>query len=271
MKKILFLSSLFLFSANLSSQIKNKYENNYTAAFSMEDGSTIKGHFLGEVTNSTSMGGFVLSNRIASFQYADLGTDKKKKLNSRDVKSIVYYNGDDIAKIQEKIKIKQVTKNGKLSSDTNEEFEYLLYDGKIKLYGSNVFFCESMHCYYTHSNFYIKKSSDPYAVLAVKPKGQMSFKLGSSIENTVDAFRMVGGKCSAFNEYLDFFDKTMIKEQQLDKKLQKDYQTIFKETTKEMAAKKATGDLFDEVAGRVQAHQMDVFLGIISEYEKSCP
>jgi hypothetical protein len=260
---------MLLLSSNLFSQYADK--TNYIAEFAMEDGSTVRGHYIGEVTRSTSMGVFILSNRIAAFQYADMDTKKKNRLNSRDVKRIVYYKGEDVAKIQEKIQVKQVTNNFKLSAETDEEFEFLLHDGKIQLYGSNVFRCENMSCYYTHSNFYLKKSADPYAVLAVKPKGQMSFKLGSSIENTVDAFRMVGGKCSAFNEYLDFFDKTMIKEQQLDKKLQKDYQTIFKETTKEMAAKKATGDLFDEVAGRVQAHQMDVFLGIISEYEKSCP
>ncbi|MBW8358219.1 MAG: hypothetical protein K0M63_00280 [Weeksellaceae bacterium] len=269
MKKILLLSSLLLFSCSLLSQYSDKTD--YIAEFSMEDGSTLKGHYFGEITHSSSVGAFVVSNRIASFQYTPLGEDKRKKLSARDVKKIVYYNGDDVAKIQEKIQVKTVIKNGKLSSDTDEEFEYLLYDGKIKLYGSNVFFCENMGCYYTHTNFYIKKDADPYAVLAVKPKGQMSFKLGSSIENTVDAFRAVGGKCPAFNDYLNFFDKTMIKEQQLDKKLQKDYQEIFKETMRELAAKKASRRLFDEVAGRIQSHQMEVFVGIIGEYEKACP
>lgn len=269
MKKILLVSSMLLVSSNFFAQYADKKD--YIAEFAMEDGSTVRGHFIAEVTRSTSMGGFILSNRIAAFQYADTETKKRNRLNSRDVNRIVYYNGADIAKIQEKIQVKQVTNNFKLSAETDEEFEFLLRDGKIQLYGSNVFRCEGMSCYYTHSNFYLKKSADPYAVLAVKPKSQISFKLGSSIENTVDAFRMVGGKCAPFNDYLDFFDKTVIKEQQLDKKLQKDYQVIFKETMKELAARKQTRNLFDEVAARVQARQMEVFLGILGEYEKSCP
>src|SRR5690606_11998592 len=177
MKKILLVSSLLLASSGLFAQYADKKD--YIAEFAMEDGSTVRGHFIADVTRSTSMGGFLLSNRIAAFQYADMATKKRKRLNSRDVKKIDYYNGRDIAEIQEKIQVKQVTGNFKLSAETDEEFEFLLRDGKIQLYGSNVFRCEDMSCYYTHSNFYLKKSADPYAVLAVKPKSQISFKLGS--------------------------------------------------------------------------------------------
>ncbi len=269
--KLLFLFML-CFAIGLNAQKTSKFGNNYIAEFFLENGTSIKGYFLGEVTNTHTIGELILSSRISAFQYATLDDEKKKKVDAKDVKKIVYYDGDEVAKIQEKIAVKIIERSGKLSDKTGTEFAYLLHDGKIKLYGYNSFMCQNGGCYYTHSNFYIKKSDDPYAVLAVKPKGQFNFKMGSSIENIVEAFREVGGKCPEFSKYLDFFDKKMMKEEQLDKKLQKDYQEIYKNTVKDVQQKKiASHVLFDAVAERVQEHQAEIFMGIISEYEKSCP
>ncbi len=271
MKKILLFFTFILFSASTSGQKKHKYQYNTIVDFSMADGTTVRGYYLGEQTKRSSINPFDLRSSLISFLYADLDNDKNKTLSASDVQKITYYDGDEVSKIQEKIKVKSGDIVANTGPATPEVFEYLLYDGKIKLYGSNVFLCENGGCTYSHANLYLKHHADPYAVLAVKEKKRLSFKLGSSIENIADAFRTVGGKCSTFNEYLDFFDKTMMKEQQLDMKMKADYREIYIQTIKDLGKGKNLLRLYDVVAERVLAHQLKVYVGVIREYEKNCP
>jgi hypothetical protein len=271
MNGILLLFALLFMSASISGQKKHKYENNTLVDFSMADGSTVRGYYLGEETRRSSLIPIDLRSSFVSFLYADLESDKNRTLSASEVQKITFYDGEDVSKIQEKIKVKGIDNGANSSTATSEVFEYLLYDGKIKLYGSNVFLCQNGGCTYSHANLYLKHHADPYAVLAVKAKKKLSFKLGSSIENITDAFRSVGGKCSSFNDYIDFFDKTMMKEQQLDKKMQADYHEIYKQTIKDLGKGKNLLRLYDVVAERVLAHQMKVYVGVIHEYEKNCP
>ena len=242
------------------------------AEFQLEDGSSFRGHFIGPVIITFTSGQIILNNKISGFKYATLDDKVKKEIRSNDVKRVIFYNNDSIAGIQEKINVKTVDREGNLSESNFETFEYLLYDGEIKLYGSNVYTCETLSpCYYTHSNFYIQKSGDPYAVLAVKKKSQFSSKIGSSIENIVDAFKAIGGKCSSFNQYLDFFDKEILQGKKLDKTLQKEYQDIYEVTLKETKNDRTQfRKFFNLVADKVQSRQAEVYFGIIKEYEKNC-
>ncbi len=273
MVRKLFIVTFCMVNIILYAQKKQQYDENDIAEFQLEDGTSFKAYFIGPVTISSTLGQIIVSNRISGFKYATLDDQKKKEIKTNDVKRVIYYNNGNVSGTQEKIRVKTVDKNGNLSKDTDDSFEYLMYDGKIRLYGSNVYTCESSApCYYTHSNFYIQKSGEPYAVLAVKPKSQFSFKVGSSIENIVDAFRAVGGTCPSFNEYLNDFDKNMMKDKKLDKTLLKEYQDIYDATLKETKHDRAQlRGFFDLVAGRIQSRQAEVYYGIIKEYEKNCP
>lgn len=272
MRKILF-TLLCILSLVMNAQKKEVNGEDDLVEFQLEDGTSFKAHLFGTVTKTINLGQIILNNRISGFQYIGLEDQKKHEINSKDIKKVIYYNGEDIVNIQEKIKIKTVDKKGNLSGNTAETFEFLLYDGKIKLYGSNVFECISLNvCYYTHSDFYIKKSDDEFAVLAVKTKSQFNSKMGSSIANIVDAFRVVGKGCSPFNQYLDMFDKEMMQDKQLDKTLQKEYQEIYKSTEKELRKdREQFRKLFYVVANKIQSRQAEVYIGIIKEYEKNCP
>ena len=96
--------------------------------------------------------------------------------------------------------------------------------------------------------------------------------MGSSIEKIVPAFKAVGGSCSSFSQYLDAFDKDMMKDKQLDKTLQKEYQEIYKTTLKEVKNdREQLRKLFHIVANKVQSRQAEIYIGIIKEYEKNCP
>lgn len=269
-KKILFSIFCFL-SISFNSQNKEAQED--LVEFQKEDGSSFKSYDVSTVTKTIRLGQIILNNQISGFKYTSLTDQKKYTVSAKDVKKVIYYNGNEIRQVQEKIKVKAVDKKGNLSNDMDEIFEFLLYDGEIKLYGSNVFECIDLtNCYYIHSNFYIKRNGEPYAVLAVKPKSQFNTKIGSSIENIVDAFRVVGGNCSSFNQYLSVFQKEMMEEKQLDKTLQKEYQQIYKTTLQELKKdREQFRKLFDVVSGKVQNRQAEVHLGIIKEYEKNCP
>lgn len=273
MTKKLFLLIFCLFSFVLNAQKDSRYDENDIAEFQLEDGSSFKAYIIGTVTNTLNVGQIIIHNRISGFKYATLDDQKKKEISAKDVKKVIYYNGGEVSQIQEKIKVKTVDKDASLSNETAETFEYLLYDGKIKLYSSNVFECLDLtNCYYTHSNFYIKKPDDAFTVLAVKTKSQFNTKMGSSIEKIVPAFRAIGGNCSSFSKYLDDFDKNMMKDKQLDKTLQKEYQEIYKTTLKEVKNdRERLRKLFHIVADKVQSRQAEIYLGLIKEYEKNCP
>lgn len=273
MVKKLLLVILCVLNSAFNAQEKKTYDDNDVAEFQLENGTSFKAHSIKTVTKTINWGLIILHNRISAFQYITLADQKKGEIDSKDVKRVLYYSGGDVDQIQEKIKIKKVDKKGSLSDDSAETFEYLLYDGKIKLYGSNVFECIDLtNCYYTHSNFYIQKAGDPYTVLAVKPKSQFNSKMGSSIENMVDAFRAIGGDCNSFNQYLNSFDKEMMQDKQLDKTLQKEYQEIYKNTLKEVKNDRVQlRKLFQIVADKIQSRQGEIYIGIIKEYEKNCP
>ena len=270
MNKKLLIIIISLFGAAMSAQNSGKYADHLIAEFFLNDGSSFKGYYRGEINKGSSLGLFNLKSKISSFQYTTIDEEKKKKVDADEVKKIIYYDKDEVTNIQEKIYFKTIDKKGNLSEKATAQFEYLMYDGKIKLYGSNVFICEGGGgCRYSYTSFYIMKSTGPFPVLAIKPRAAISFKVGSSLENTVDAFRIVGGKCAPFNEYLNFFDKTMMKEQQLDKQLEKDYMNFLKEIFQDKD-QKVGNNYFYVVADKILEHQMKVFKGIIFEYEKNC-
>lgn len=269
-KKILF-SIFCLVSMSFNSQ-NNEFQEG-VVEFQKEDGSSFKSYDVSTVTKTINLGQIILKNQISDFKYTSLIDQKRHSISAKDVKKIIYYSGDEIKQIREKIKVKTVDKRGNLSNDTEDIFEFLLYDGKIKLYGSNVFECIDLtNCYYTHSNFYIKKNDDSYAVLAVKPKSQFNTKIGSSIENIVKAFKVVGGNCNSFSQYLDVFQKEIMEDKGFDKSLQKEYQEIYKTTLQELKKdKEQFRNFFDVVSDKIQRRQGEVFLQLINEYEKSCP
>ncbi|MFY1048002.1 hypothetical protein [Chryseobacterium sp. GP-SGM7] len=272
MKRLLLVGFCIL-NLVVTAQKNKTYDENDIAEFQLEDGTSFKAYSVKTVTKTINWGQIILNNWISAFQYVTMEDHKNKDISSKDVKRVLYYNGGEVAQIQEKIKIKKVDKKGNLSNDSAETFEYLLYDGKIKLYSSNVFECIGLSaCYYTHSNFYIQKNGEPYTVLAVKQKSQFNSKMGSSIENIVDAFRAVGGSCAAFNQYLNTFDKEMMQDKQLDKNLQKEYMEIYKTTLKEVKNdREQLRKLFYTVADKIQSRQAEIYLGIIKEYETNCP
>jgi len=271
-KKLLFVA-FFILNLVMNAQENTHNQENNMAEFHLEDGSSFKANSVEAVTKTINLGQIIVNNRVSAFKYTTAADEKRKEINSKDVRKIIYYNGNEISQIQEKIKVKTVDKKGNLSNDTAETFEYLLYDGKIKLYSSNVFECMGLNaCYYTHSNFYIQKTGEPYTVLAVKQKSQFNSKMGSSIENIVDAFRAVAGDCSPFNQYLNSFDKEMMQEKHLDKTLQKEYQEIYKTTLQEVKKdREQTRKLFYIVGDKIQNRQAEIYIGIIKEYERSCP
>lgn len=150
----------------------------------------------------------------------------------------------------------------------------MLYDGKLKIYGNNVFRCENFACFYKNSEFFIKNPDDQFAYVATGTKSQLSFSAGASLTPMVEAFRAAGGKCTSFNEYLSSFDRTVMKEQNMEKKWMKEYQQIRMNTMKELMSdkKQRNMNLIQEAVGeKVMQRQMEILKGIALEYEKNCP
>lgn len=272
MKKLSLLLFCFLNVLALAQKKEDLYTESNIAEYFAEDGTSFKAYDLGTETTSYGMGLILLSSKITGFRYATLEERKKKEAKPKDLKKVIF-NVEDSPLIQEKIQIKYVDKEGKLSSDAVESFEFLLYDGKIRLFGADVKECMNGGCGYVYSTFYIQKKDDPFAVLAVKVKSQfsMSSKMGSSLEPIVDAFRVVGGKCTAFSNYLDTFKKDVMQDQKLEENLQKGYKDFYKTELKRLIKEKNIKDLDRNIARKIHGDQEGIFMGIINEYEKNCP
>lgn len=274
-KKLLSLCLLFAVTA-VDAQKKCKHDDADIAEYKLNDGKSIRGYNLGWRTVSNNVGPVHLGTRITHMVYADTLSCKEHKIPIAEVKQVIRYDAEgDVYGIKDKISYRTIEDNGQPSSKTSTILENLIYDGKIKIYGSNVSFCEGSICWYSHSTFYLKNNVDTEAVLAVRPKGQFTKQWGSSIENMVDAFRVAGGKCKAFNDYLDYFDKEIMQKQQLNEKLQKEeFPELYKSALQHYKDRKKNGyegSLNDLISTRIQERQLEIYVGIAREYEKNCP
>lgn len=270
-KKLLLLCYCF-FTAVIFCQ--DRSDQLYIADFKMKDGSSVKGYFLGDIIRGSALGALILKSKISHFRYTDLDNDKEKRLDADDVQKILFYHGEDLVKVQERLETKNLNRDSEFSGKVKEDFAYLLYDGKLKIYGNNVFRCEDGGCIYKNSELYIKNPDEQYAYMATATKPYVSFTAGAPLTPMVEAFKSAGGKCIAFNEYLSNFDKTVMKEQNMDKKWMKEYQQIRNDTTKEIMAKRkrtSINVIQEAVDEKVMERQMEILKGIAIEYEKNCP
>ncbi len=160
MVKKLLLSISMTFACIILAQ-NSKYENHEIAEFHLQDGSTVKGYFLGEINRSQSIGELVIKSWIGSFRYANLESGESKKIDADDVKKILFYKDNDHVRTLEKIQVTTADKKLNNSEKAKEDFAYLLYDGKLKVYGSNIFRCQDAYCLYKYTEFYLQKPGEP--------------------------------------------------------------------------------------------------------------
>lgn len=251
---------------------KEKISDLPKVEFTLMDGSKINGLFVAYNYPNGSYPGFFDKNNIYSFEYKKTQESKTEKLVANDVKILKIFdeNGEVVNSI-EKLNMKAVDKNGEASDKKKKSFQPLLYDGKIQIFGSNINMCTNSICNYAYSEFYIKNAKDDFAIMPVDYDKLNLLNVFSIYDKLVEAFRYAGRNCLDFQKYMDVFE-AKIKDKSFRKKMTADVKETRKRAFDEAKAQKLGHNEIQEMIGlRMQEYYLNLYSGIISEYEKNCP
>lgn len=273
------LKFLFFFMCFISAEFfcqqyygKNKVKDLPKVEFLLADGSTVNGFFVGYTYPNGTYPGFFDKDDIYNFVYKKSKTSDDEKFGADEVKLVkIYDEYDDVASAIERLDMRYVNKDGKISDKKKRSFQPLLYDGKIQIFGSNLKICTGAACNYVYSKFYIKNAKDDFAVMPVDYDKLSIFNFGSMYDKMVEAFKYAGRNCPEFQKYMDDFQAKL-----QDKDFKKEINAKFKGIRKQAFddAKKSnlgyngTQDLIGDYMLRAY---LEFYGGIIREYEKNCP
>ena len=68
----------------------------------------------------------------------------------------IYDDSGDIATKINKLDLKAINTKGEVVDKSHDSSQPILYDGKLQIYGSNIFASDKNLCRYSYSAFYIK-------------------------------------------------------------------------------------------------------------------
>ncbi len=272
MTKFLFFVLTFLLTVPVSAQKKEK--DFPRAVFVKNDGSEMNVLFVAYTYPTQPYLRFLKGTDILNFEYKLTPEGKTEKIKSDELQLVRFIDQyeDEILGL-EKLTMKAVNENGKISEKSMVSWQPLLYDGKIKIYGSNSFMCASdgNQCTYSLSKFYMKNAKDDYAVMPIDYDRLNLLNIWKADERFIEAFKLVGKNCENFNNYVDtvygqFQDKAF------RKKMTAEIKEARKRGFEEAKAEKLRFNASQERVGlRVQEFYLNLYMGIIKEYEKNCP
>lgn len=251
---------------------KEKFDKLPKVEFTLMNDTKIEGLLVAYNYPNGSYPSFFDKNNIYSFQYKKNENSETENIKANDVKKIQVFDqsGDPISTI-EKLDMVAVDKNGDVTKKTKKSFQPLLYDGKIQIFGSNINICTNSICYYAYSEFYIKNTKDDFAVMPVDYDRINLLNIFSISDKLVEAFRYTGRNCPDFQKYMDIFE-AKIKDKSFRKKMTSDLKEIRKKSFDDGKSQKLGHDGIQDLLGlRTQEYYLNLYSGIIKEFEKNCP
>lgn len=241
------------------------------ADFILTNGSTVNGFLVGYTYPNGTYPGFFNKDDIYNFIYKKTKTSEDEKFGADEVKSVkIYDEQGDVQSSIERLDMKYIDKNGQVNDKKKRSFEPLLYDGKIRIYGSNLKVCSGAVCTYVYSKLYIKNAKDDFAVMPVD-YDKLGVFAGSLYDKMAEALKYVGRDCPEFQKYMNaleikFGDKAFKKE--INAKFKDIRKKAYEEGKKRNLGHNGSQDLLGDYM--LEAY-LEFYGGIIREYEKNCP
>lgn len=220
--------------------------------------------------NGNFFSNFATSN-IYNFEFKQTADSKTEKIDAKNVKSLTIFDeSGDIATKIDKLDLKAINTKGEVVDKSRDSFQPILYDGKLQIYGSNIFACDKNLCRYSYSAFYIKNSKDDFGIMPIDFDRINIFNIGSIPEKMVEAFRFVGKDCPEFQNYLKTLQSKVV-EKSFQKEMKENYKTLSNKANDD-AKKSGRGfgksqELFGDY---MLEYYLNFYKGIVMEYEKNC-
>lgn len=269
-KTLLFAFFILLSAASFAQKQKEIYPK---AIMVMNDGSEKNVYFVAYNYPIKPALKFFRKTDILNFEVKLSPEAETEKINSDLVKAVKFVDDyDDEILGLEKLKMKTVDSDGKISDKSHVSWQPLLYDGKIKIYGSNSYMCaqDGNQCSYAVSEFFLRNSQDDYAVMPVDYDRLNLLNFWKADERMIESFKLVGKNCANFNSYVDTVYQKF-QDKNFRKKMSADIKEARKRGFDEGKAENLGYNRTQERVGRrTQEYYMNFYVGIIQEYEKNC-
>ncbi len=270
MKRILLGFVLIGTQSSLSAQ-KSDREIYSRAVFTMNDGSKKPVLFYRYTYPTQSLYTYIEGSDIHNFEYKLEAESKILKINAEEVKKVRFMDEyeDEILGL-ERLQLKAVNIKGEIVDKAYDSWQPLLYDGKIKIYGSTSYNCTNNACSYANTRIYIRNAKDDFAIMPIDYDRLNLFNMGKVDEKMVEAFRMVGGGCADFNIYLETL-QNKLRDREFRKQYSQEWLAIFRKSIKEgRARRKGKATTNNTIAENMMEFYMKMYTGIVFEYEKNC-
>lgn len=282
MKKYLIcFSLLFLSLVGAQDASKNKKDQYVSVEITKKDGQIMnvllyKMKVLKISTFKEILGGQSYYPRT-KLEYKTSETSPVEKIDGKEIAGLKFLDKDNDEILRyEKLRVKEFDKNGVLKDTKKEIFLPQVYDGKIGIYGDPIIDCVNLSrmrnspldCEYTYSVFYLKNNQENFAVM---PLDINLFDINKSFDNFVNAFKVAGKECPEFSKYLEFFRKKM-EDKSFQKEMRKDLIEYRKDLKKQARENHLNVvETLNFITRKMFFYEANLYIGIVKEYEKSCP
>ena len=277
MRKKLLIGLLCIISIRAYSQKqyygKKEMKDQPKVEFTLEDGSKINGLFVGYNYPNGTYPGFFDKDDIYSFEYKKTESSSSEKIGAKDVKIVkIFDDYGDMVNMIERLDMKFVNKKGVANDKNNRSFQPLIYDGKIQIFGSNIQICvQNSACNYAYSALYLRNKKDDFAIMPIDYDKLSLLNVFSVYDKLVEALRYAGRDCQEFQKYMNLFE-AKIKDKSFRKQLNATYKENKKLAIDEGKKNNLTYSETQELLGdKMLAFYIDLYGGVIKEYEKNCP
>lgn len=271
MKRILLCFLLVGTLSGISAQKKKAKDNYSRAVFTMNDGSEKPILFYGYTYPTESFYAFMKGSDIYNFEYKLDPEGKLLKVDAKEVKKVKFLDEYEDEKLGlERLKLKAINAKGEVTDKAYDSWQPLLYDGKIKIYGSTMYSCTNNVCSYGNTKIYLRNAKDEFAIMPIDYDRLNLLNIGRIDEKMVEAFRMVGSGCSDFNVYLDSLYSKM-QDKVFRKQFSQDWMAVRKKAMKDGREQRLGFAGTQKLIGTyMMEFYMKLYTGIVLEYEKNC-
>ncbi|MCC2589826.1 hypothetical protein [Chryseobacterium sp. MFBS3-17] len=158
---------------------------------------------------------------IYKFEYKLEPEGKLLKVDASELQKVKFLDEFEDERLGlERLKLKAVNDKGVVDDKAYNSWQPLLYDGKIKIYGSNLYSCSGSICTFLFSKFYLRNEKDDFTVMPIDFDRLNLLNLGKMDEKRVEALRLVGKDCPEFSKYIDFFYDNLKNDKEFKKSLE---------------------------------------------------
>lgn len=279
MKRIFLIVLTAIFSCSFGQiskfgapKIRKKQE--VPVEFTRNDGTTFKALLMAPKDNKGEDKSYMIEALYDEFEYKMSADSKKEKIAAKEIKGVKFLEQDDDESLgMERLKLKTMNVKGELVDKAYDDFAPLLYDGKIKIYGSNVVSCYEggTGCQYLYTKIYLKNRNSDYAIAPLDYDRINLFNISSIDDKMFAALKAAGNNCENFNKYLDGVI-VQSKNKAFREEMKKTGMAYYKEAFKVGKEQKLSARQTQELLG---SNMMQLYLnfygGFVREYEKNCP